>query len=45
MKARRLDGKTETDVRVFVLSRKLSPQALLATHGESVPISLQMGWA
>jgi predicted transposase YbfD/YdcC len=26
-----IDGKTETDVRIFVLSRKLSPQALLET--------------
>ena len=26
-----IDGRTETDVRIFVLSRKLSPQALLET--------------
>src|SRR5262249_1107999 len=26
-----IDGKIETDVRIFVLSRKLSPKALLAT--------------
>jgi hypothetical protein len=26
-----IDGKIETDVRIFVLSRKLSPQALLET--------------
>ena len=26
-----IDGKAETDVRIFVLSRKLSPQALLET--------------
>jgi hypothetical protein len=26
-----IDGKTETDVRVFVLSRKLSPRVLLET--------------
>jgi hypothetical protein len=29
-----IDGRTETDVRIFVLSRELSPQALLETaHG------------
>jgi hypothetical protein len=26
-----IDGKTETDRRIFVLSRKLSPKALLET--------------
>jgi len=26
-----IDGRAETDVRIFVLSRKLSPQALLET--------------
>jgi hypothetical protein len=28
---REIDGKVETDVRIFALSRKFSPQALLAT--------------
>src|SRR5262249_49329059 len=39
-----IDGKTETDVRTFVLSRKLSPQALLETARGHWGIENRLHW-
>jgi predicted transposase YbfD/YdcC len=37
-----IDGKTESDIHIFVLSRKLSPQALLETARGHWQISRQL---
>lgn len=39
-----IDGKTETDVRIFVLSRKLSPKALLETARDHWQIENALHW-
>src|SRR5262249_8633970 len=39
-----IDGKIETDVRIFVLSRKLSPKALLATARDHWHIENRLHW-
>jgi len=39
-----IDGKIETDVRIFVLSRKLSPKALLATARDHWGIENKLHW-
>src|SRR5262245_59751592 len=39
-----IDGKIETDVRIFVLSRKLSPKALLATARDQWHIENRLHW-
>ena len=39
-----IDGKTETDVRIFALSRKLSPEALLATARAHWQIENALHW-
>ena len=39
-----IDGKIETDVRIFVLSRKLSPKALLATARDHWGIENRLHW-
>jgi predicted transposase YbfD/YdcC len=41
---RAIDGKTETDVRIFVLSRKLSPKALLETARDHWQIENALHW-
>jgi len=41
---RMIDGKIETDVRIFVLSRKLSPQALLETARGHWGIENRLHW-
>ena len=41
---RLIDGKIETDVRIFVLSRKLSPKALLATARDHWGIENKLHW-
>ena len=39
-----IDGKTETDVCIFVLSRKLSPKALLETARDHWQIENALHW-
>src|SRR5262244_3460480 len=39
-----IDGRTETDLRIFVLSRKLSPKALLATARDHWHIENRLHW-
>lgn len=39
-----IDGKTETDVRIFALSRKLSPEALMATARAHWQIENALHW-
>jgi predicted transposase YbfD/YdcC len=39
-----IDGKTETDVRIFVLSRKLTPRALLETARGHWQIENSLHW-
>jgi predicted transposase YbfD/YdcC len=39
-----IDGKTETDVRIFVLSRKISPRALLETARDHWQIENALHW-
>ena len=41
---RQIDGKTSTDVRIFALSRKLSPQALLETARAHWQIENALHW-
>jgi predicted transposase YbfD/YdcC len=41
---REIDGKVETDVRIFALSRKLSPEALLATARAHWQIENALHW-
>ena len=41
---RQIDGKTTTDVRIFALSRKLSPQALLETARAHWQIENALHW-
>ena len=41
---RMIDGNIETDVRIFVLSRKLSPQALLETARGHWGIENRLHW-
>ena len=39
-----IDGKTETDVRIYVLSRKISPRALLETARDHWQIENRLHW-
>jgi hypothetical protein len=39
-----IDGKTETDARIFVLSRRLSPKALLETARDHWQIENALHW-
>jgi predicted transposase YbfD/YdcC len=39
-----IDGRTETDMRIFVLSRKLSPQLLLETARDHWQIENSLHW-
>jgi len=39
-----IDGRTESDIRIFVLSRKLSPQALLEADDWQIETRLRLHW-
>jgi predicted transposase YbfD/YdcC len=39
-----IDGKIESDIRIFVLPRKLSPQALLETERDHWQIKTRPHW-
>ena len=39
-----IDGRTECDIRIFVLSRKLSPKALLETARDHWQIETTLHW-